>query len=79
MQVRGLFCLLAVIHCGVLMRLLKQEGWHMQNASIPSHSIPQAAMSHLSASGQGGQVILPNGAVAMVGLNTHPCEAADKH
>ncbi len=44
----------------------------MQNASIPSHSIPQAAMSLLSVSGQGG-VILPNGAVAMVGLSTCPC------
>ena len=37
----------------------------MQNTSIPSNSIPQAAMSHLSSSGQGG-VMLSNGAV-MVG------------
>ena len=47
------------------MRVLKQEGWHVQNASIPSNSIPQAAMRHLSAAGQGA-VMLPNGAVAMV-------------
>ena len=40
----------------------------MQNASIPSNSIPQAAMSHLSAAGQGA-VMLPNGAVAMVGCS----------
>ena len=51
--------------CWVLICLLKQEGWHMQNTSIPSNSIPQAAMSHLSSSGQGG-VMLSNGAV-MVG------------
>ncbi len=56
--------------CWVLMCLLKQEGWHMQNASIPSNSIPQAAMNQLHASGQGG-VILPNGQVAMVSFCPH--------
>ena len=49
----------------VLMCLLKQEGWHMQNASIPSNSIPQAAMNHLTSS---GGVILPNGAVMVLPL-----------
>lgn len=44
----------------------------MQNASIPSNSIPQAAMSQLSMSGQG--VIMPNGAVALVRpLHFLPC------
>ena len=64
----------ALVVYWVLMCLLKQEGWHMQNASIPSNSIPQAALiNHLSPTGQGG-VILPNGAVAMVGPLLAGCE-----
>ena len=65
MPLLGVVRMLVVVLCGVLMCLLKQEGYYMQNASIPSHSIPQAAMSHLSAS---GQIVLPNGAIAMVGI-----------
>ena len=50
----------------------------MQNASLPSHSIPQAAMSHLSAS---GQIVLPNGAIAMVDSYVCPCPVCviDRH
>lgn len=55
------------VACWGLTCLLKQEGWYMQNAAIPPHSIPQVPMTHLSSGSQGG-VILPNGQVALVGF-----------